>query len=102
MMRNFTLICAVAVGFLFPIQAFGGHSGGPKGWRGSPEWHSGPMWGGWHVGPGWMGRPRLAWRSKMGRVLVGWSLVGRLRRRPLLGVYPRWLGLELLLSARRK
>jgi hypothetical protein len=46
-----------------------------------------------------MGRSRLAWRSQMGRVLVGWSLVGRLWHRSLLGVDPRWLGLELLLSA---
>ena len=37
----------------------------------------------------------------MGRVLVGWSLVGRLWHRSLLGVYPRWLGLELLLRALR-
>jgi hypothetical protein len=37
----------------------------------------------------------------MGRVLVGWSLVGRLWNRSLLGVYPRWLGLELLLRAPR-
>jgi hypothetical protein len=46
-----------------------------------------------------MGRSRMAWRSQMGRVLVGWSLVGRLWNRSLLGVYPRWLGLELLLNA---
>jgi hypothetical protein len=49
-----------------------------------------------------MGRSRMAWRSQMGRVLVGWSLVGRLWNRSLLGVYPRWLGLGLLIKAPRK
>ena len=39
----------------------------------------------------------MARRSQMGRV----SLVGRLWGRSLLGVYPGWLGLELLLSARK-
>ena len=48
-----------------------------------------------------MGRSRMAWRPQMGWILVGWSLVGRLRNRSLLGVYPRWLGLELLLRAPR-
>jgi hypothetical protein len=37
----------------------------------------------------------------MGRVLVGRSLVGRLWRRSLLGIYTRWLGLELPLRAVR-
>ena len=41
----------------------------------------------------------MAWRSQMGRVLVGRSLVGRLWRRSLLGIYTRWLGLELPLRA---
>ena len=41
----------------------------------------------------------MAWRSQMGWVLVEWSLVGRLWDRSLLGVYPRWLGLELPLRA---
>jgi hypothetical protein len=40
----------------------------------------------------------MAWRSEMGRVLVGRSLVGRLWHRSLLGIYTRWLGLELSLS----
>jgi hypothetical protein len=40
----------------------------------------------------------MAWRSQMGRVLVGRSLVGRLWHRSLLGIYTRWLGLELSLS----
>jgi hypothetical protein len=35
----------------------------------------------------------------MGWVLVGWSLVGRLWDRSVLGVYSRWLGLELSLRA---
>jgi hypothetical protein len=43
----------------------------------------------------------MAWRSQMGRVLVGRSLVGRLWRRSLLGIYTRWLGLELPLRAVR-
>jgi hypothetical protein len=34
----------------------------------------------------------------MRRALVGWSLVGRLWHRSLLGVDPCWLGLELPLS----
>jgi hypothetical protein len=38
----------------------------------------------------------------MGRVLVGRSLVGRLWHRSLLGIYTRWLGLELSLSASLK
>ena len=46
-----------------------------------------------------MGRSRLAWRSQMGWVLVGWTLVGRLWDRSLLGIYPGWLGLELPLKA---
>jgi len=40
----------------------------------------------------------MAWRSQMGRVLVGRSLVGRLWHRSLLGIYTSWLGLELSLS----
>ncbi len=40
----------------------------------------------------------MAWRSQMGRVLVGRSLVGRLWHRSLLGIYTRWLGLELSLK----
>src|SRR5262245_36615781 len=44
----------------------------------------------------------MAWRSQMGRVLVGRSLVGRLWHRSLLGIYTRWLGLELSLSASLK
>ena len=41
----------------------------------------------------------MAWRSQMGRVLVGRSVVGRLWHRSLLGIYTRWLGLELPLRA---
>jgi hypothetical protein len=51
------------------------------------------------VGRPKMGRSRLAWRSQMGWVLVGWTLVGRLWDRSLLGIYPGWLGLELPLKA---
>ena len=36
---------------------------------------------------------------QMGRVLVGWSLVGRLWHRSLLDLHPGWLGLELLIES---
>jgi hypothetical protein len=57
MIRKRTLICAVAVALSFPTQTFAAHGGTSGRRHGSPEWHSGPVWGGWHVGPGW-GGPR--------------------------------------------
>jgi len=55
MVRKLTLICAVAVALLIPIQAFAKHGGGSGGRHAGLGWHSGPTWGGWHFGPGWGG-----------------------------------------------
>jgi hypothetical protein len=57
MVRKLSLVGAVAVALLFPIQTFAANSGAPRGWHGAPGWHRGPVWGGWHFGPGW-GGPR--------------------------------------------
>jgi len=57
MPRKLTLICAVAVALLIPVQTFAGHGSGSGRRHTGLAWHSGPMWGGWHFGPGW-GGPR--------------------------------------------
>src|SRR6185312_13488605 len=77
MVRKLTLICAVAVALLIPIQAFAKHGGGSGGRHVGLGWHGGPTWGGyWWGGAG-----------------------GRLWDSSLLGIYPGWLGLELPVRA---
>jgi hypothetical protein len=45
MIRKRTLICAVAVALSFPTQTFAAHGDTSGRRHGSPEWHSGPVWG---------------------------------------------------------
>jgi len=102
MVRKLTLICAVAVALLIPIQAFAKHGGGSGGRHVGLGWHSGPTWGGWHFGPGWggpkWGDPGWHGGPRWGGYWWG-GAGGRLWDSSLLGIYPGWLGLELPVRA---
>ena len=102
MVRKLTLICAVAVALLIPIQAFAKHGGGSGGRHVGLGWHSGPTWGGWHFGPGGAapnGVTPVGMAVPGGVGTGGVGAGGRLWDRSLLGIYPGWLGLELPVRA---